>query len=96
MRWVGEEEQLPATRRSNITSGKLRSADTTAIKKVLWPYELVFIPEGQPADYESLSAMAFVNRYLTILSIQKDSLKDKMAVYLREIMEDGESFGHLE
>ena len=44
-----EEEQLPVTRRSNITSGKLRSADTTAIKKVLWPHELVFTHEGQPA-----------------------------------------------
>ena len=30
-----EEEQHPATRTFNITSGKLRYADTTAIKKVL-------------------------------------------------------------
>ena len=28
-----EKEPLPTTRRSNITSGKLRSADTIAIKK---------------------------------------------------------------
>ena len=90
---VEEEKQLPATRRSNITSGKLRSADTTAIKKVLWHHELVFTPEGQPATYESLSAMAFVNRYLTIMSLQKDSLRVKMAVHLQEMMEGGETFG---
>ena len=39
-----EEEQLPATRRSNITSDKLISADKIASKKVLWPHELVFTP----------------------------------------------------
>ena len=88
----GDEDQLPATRRSSITSGKLRSADTTAIKKVLWLHELVFTPEGQPAVYKSLSAMAFINGYLTIMSLLKDSLRYKMAVHLQEI-EDGETFG---
>ena len=84
---------MPATRRSNITSGKLRSADTTASKKVLWPHELVFTPDGEPTTYESLSAMAFINGYLSIMSLQKDSLRDKMAVHLQEMMADGENFG---
>ena len=49
-----EDEKLSSTRRANITSGKLRSADTTAIKKVLWPQWLVFTPNGQHATYECL------------------------------------------
>ena len=87
-----EEEQLPAIRRSIITSDKLRSADTTDIKKLLWPNELVFTPEGQPAVYECLSARAFVNGYLTIMSFQKDSLTDKMDVHLHEMMDDWKTF----
>ena len=86
-----EEEQLQVTRRSKITSGKLRSADTTAVKQVLW-HELVFTPEGRPVVYESMSSMAFVNRYFTIMSLQKDTLRDKMAIRLQEMMEDGETF----
>ena len=87
-----EEEQLNTTRRSNITSGKLRSADITSIKKVVWPHELVFTPKCQPTAYESLSAMAFVNGYLTIMPLQKDTLTDKMAAHLLEIPEDVETF----
>ena len=43
--------------------------------------------------YESMLAMGFVNGYLAIMSLQKDSLRDKMAVHLQEMMEDGETFG---
>ena len=90
----GEEgEQLPATRNGSIISGELRSTDTTAIEKVLWPHELVFTHEGQTAAYESLSAMSFINGYLCTMSFEKDSLRDKMAVHLHEMMKNGETFG---
>ena len=88
-----EEEQLSATRRGHSTSGKLKSADTTAIHRVLWPHELIFTPEGQPTAYEGLSAMAFVKRFLNIMFLQKDALRIKMAAHLQEILEDGETFG---
>ena len=39
-----EEEVLPAPRKGQTTSGKLRSADTSAIHKVLWTHELIFTP----------------------------------------------------
>ena len=61
-----EEEQLQVTRRSKIPSGTLRSADTTVVKQVLWPHELVFTHQGRPAVYKSMSSIAFINRYLTI------------------------------
>ena len=47
----GEEEQPKVTRRPKIISGKLRTADTTAVKHVLWLHELVFTPEGRPTVY---------------------------------------------
>ena len=76
------EEQLTTTWRGHIMSGKLISADTTAINKVLWHNKLIFTPEGQPATYERLSAMAFINGYLTIMSLQKDVLRVHMAAHL--------------
>ena len=58
----GDEEEHPQLRRrTKTTSGKLRTADTTAVKQVLWPQELVFTPEGKPAIYNSMSCTAFVN-----------------------------------
>ena len=37
--------------------------------------------------------MAFVNGYLTILFLQKDTLSNKMAIHLQKMMEGGETFG---
>ena len=67
----GEDEQwMPASRKGPTTSGKLKSADTSAIHRVTWPHEYVFTPEGQPTAYESLSTMAFATGYLTIMDLQ--------------------------
>ena len=63
-----EEERMPKPRKGPTTSGNLRSADTSAINRVIWPHEYVFTPEGQPAAYESLSPMTFVTGYITIIS----------------------------
>ena len=40
-----EEEGMPVPRKGPTTSGKLRSADTSAIHRVIWPHEYVFTPE---------------------------------------------------
>ena len=50
----GEEEgNMLTTRGGSNTSGKLRSANTSAIQRVIWPHEYVFTPDGQSAAYES-------------------------------------------
>ena len=66
--------------------------DTTAVKQVLWPHELVFTPDSLPAIYNSI---AFVNGYLSIMALPMDILRHKMASHLQEMMEDGETFGWL-
>ena len=83
---VDEEERMPSPRKAPTTSGKLRSTDTSAIHRVIRPHEYVFTPEGQPAAYESLSNMAFVTRYLTIMDVQSEPLRKKMSAHLKEIM----------
>ena len=39
------------------------------------------------------SIMAFVIRYFTIMDLQSDAPRRKMSTHLKEIMEDGETFG---
>ena len=87
-----EEDQLQPRRRTKITSGKMRTTDTTAVKEVLCTHKLVLTPDGQPATYESLSCMAFVNDYFSIMALQMDTMRSKMAIDLHEMMEYGETF----
>ena len=75
------------------TSGKLRSVNTSAIHRVIWPHEYVFTPDGQPAAYESLSSMAFVTGFITIMDLQSEPLRKKMSTHLKKLMEDGETAG---
>ena len=90
----GTEEEQPHPRRSaKITSSRLRTVDKTALMQVLLPHKLFFTPDGQPASYHSLSCMAFVNGYLSIMALQMDIIRNKMAIHLHEIMDDDETFG---
>ena len=66
----GEEEvRSHASRGTTRTSGKLRSANTSAVHTVIWPHEYVYTPEWQPSKYESMSSMAFVTGYITIMGL---------------------------
>ena len=55
--------------------------DCTVLKKVTWPHEVLFTPEGRPAVYEELSIMAFVGGYLIVMDNQPQvtrTLMDRM------------------
>ena len=62
-----EEQAAPKKRRTAIKSGKVRTADTTVLKQILWPHELVYDPSGKPAAYDELPLPLFIQGYLTIL-----------------------------
>ena len=75
----GEEEVMPqASRGATRTSGKIRSANTSTVHKVIWPHEYVYTLEGQPSAYESLSSMAFVTGYMTIMDLQSYPIRKHM------------------
>ena len=59
----------------------------------MWPHEYVFTPKGQPAAYESISIMAFVTGYLTIMDLQSEALRRKISAHLKEVSEVGATFG---
>ena len=78
----GEEEVvLPAPRKSQTTLCKLRSADTSAIHQVMWPTSSP--PKVNLPPTKSLTVMAFVNGYLTIMDLQPDALRIKMSAHLK-------------
>ena len=43
--------------------------------------------------YESMSSMAFVTGYMTIMDLQSDPIRKQMWVHLMDLMHDGERFG---
>ena len=65
----------------------------SAVYKVIWPHEYVYTPEGQPSEYESMSSMAFVTGYMTIMDLQSDPIRKHMWAHLRDLMHDGQCFG---
>ena len=89
------EDQAPAQPRKKYkgTSSKLRTADTTVMNQVIWPHELIYTPSGQTAVYEALSKLAFVNGYLSVLTLELKNIKARMLTDLQEVMEDGEPYG---
>ena len=58
-------------RRIIIKSGKLCMADSTILKQIIWPNELVYRPGSKPAVYDELSLLYFINAYLAILEAER-------------------------
>ena len=69
-------------------SGKLSTADTTVMLHVTWPHEVIYTPSGQPAIYDQLNNMAFVNGYLTVMAREPEQMKVRMLTHLQELFED--------
>ena len=58
-----------------------------------WPHEVFYSPSAQPAIYDQLSSMAFVDRYITVMSIESPHIKVLMLNHLQELREEGEHYG---
>ena len=67
-------DQEPAHRRKKgkpLKSGKVRTADSTVIKRTTWPHELVYTSGGEPVTYELISMSQFVTGYLSVMDMVK-------------------------
>ena len=74
-------------------SSNVHTADSTIVKCITWPHELVYVAGSQPAVYEELTLPQFVSGYLGILDTVKASQKEVMLKHLRELMADAEIYG---
>ena len=90
-------DEEPATaqprKHQKAVSGKLRTADNTVVNQITWPHELIYTPAGQPAVYEYVSPMMFVNGYLEVLARVEQDTKVQMLSHWQELMTDGEACG---
>ena len=88
-----EEQGAQKKRRTAIKSGKVRTADTTVRKQILWPQELVYDPSGKPAAYDELPLPLFIQGYLAILQTEKPQKRDIMLKHLSDLMADAAIYG---
>ena len=90
---AGSEKKLttPAPRRNGLKSGKTHTADTTLLRKITWPHEVVYTSSGHPTVFEEMSMSLFVSGYLTVIAGEKDQIKPYMIQHLQELIDDAES-----
>ena len=87
---LDSKEELVSHKKRNTTikSGKLRMAETTVLRHIMWPHELVYEPGSQPAIYDELTLHLFISGYLAILEVVKTDQKDAMLKHLSDLMAD--------
>ena len=89
-------DQEPACRRKNgkpPKSGNIRTVDSTIIKCITWPYELVYTSGGEPVTYDYISMSQFVTGYLCVLDMVKPGEKQCTLKHLKEMMVDASMYG---
>ena len=60
---------------------------------ITWPHGVLYTCTEEPAVYEEMDSMAFVNGYITVMAGETESTKFRMLIHLQEFMEDGEAYG---
>ena len=78
----GKEEAIPIHRKRGLKSGKLRTAATSVLCKVVLPNKVVYMSTGKPDKYDQLSIPIFVTGYLTVMSVKKETLHPHMTQHL--------------
>ena len=85
--------QVQARRKSKAVSGRLHMAESTVMWQVTWHHKVTYTLSGQPAFYDQLDTMDFVNGYLTVMARETEKIKARMLSHLQEPMEDGQHYG---
>ena len=65
--------------------------------RITWPHKVVYTSQGQPAIYDEMSALLFVNGNLTVMGEEMgeeiDIVKGHMLQHLQKLMGDAEAYG---
>ena len=87
------DDDTPARRKKGIKSGMLDTADTPVLKRFTRLHEVVYTSAGQPAVYEEMNSVLFVNGYLTVMVDESEELKPHMLRHLQELIGDDKAYG---
>ena len=63
------------------------------MKRITWPYEVVYSAPRKPAAYEELSIPLFMQGYLIVMKGEEEAIRSKMATHLEELMCYAELYG---
>ena len=88
-----KEPNTTKKHRKLLKSGKLGIADTQVVSRLEWPHELVYMADGRPAEYETLSISLFISGYMKITDRQKPDIKSPMSASLAYLMVNSERYG---
>ena len=63
------EEELIAipTKKKTLKSGKLRTADSLILHRIVWLHEMVYMAAEQPAVYDNISIPLFISGYMQVI-----------------------------
>ena len=78
----GQSRELTKKKRLSFKSGKLKTANSMVIHRFTWPQELIYIVLGQPSVYHEPSIALFISGYLTVMNLEKQSLRPLMACHI--------------
>ena len=67
-------------------------ANSTVLKHITWPHELMYATGGQPTVYEHLTLPLFISWYLAILEMVKPAQKEAMLKPFHELVADAEIY----
>ena len=59
----------------------------------MWPHELVYTAEGQPAIYDSIAVPLFVSSHMQAMEAGKPAVRPLMAAHVVELMGDDKLYG---
>ena len=76
-RWMKSQTEGRRDGRA-LKSGRIRTADSTVLKRITWPYELMYNSGREPVVCEHKSIPQFVTGYLSVLDTVKSGGKQVM------------------
>ena len=82
-----EEQTAPTWTRKGFKYSRLHTADTMVLKRITLAHEVVYTSPGQPAIYEVMSSVLFINSYLTVIAEEPEEINSYMPWHLPELME---------
>ena len=88
-----EEEVLVQHKHKTIKLGKVCKADSTVVRRITWPHELIYTARGQPVVYEQLTLPIFLTDYLADVDTMKLGLKEANLKHICELMVDADTYG---
>ena len=80
-----KEEQPVPRRKKGLKSGMHRTWATTVVRKVTWPYGVVYFSADKPASYQDISIPPFVQGYMIIMESEDSTIRHRMAAHLKNV-----------